>query len=155
MSESKKNAPDFTLPDQNGTLRTLSHQRGTWVLLYFYPKDNTPGCTKQACTLGEAFPQFQKQNIQIWGISTDSIESHKKFAERYHLPLLLLSDHEKTVVNKYGVWQQKKFMGRLYYGIVRTSFLINPQGKIEKIYERVNPSTHAKEVLHDMEKMLP
>lgn len=154
MSEQKQKAIDFTLPDQNGKFHTLSHQRGAWVLLYFYPKDNTPGCTKQACALSDAFPRFQEHTVKIWGISTDSIASHKKFAEKYHLPFTLLADNEKRVVEMYGVWQKKKFMGREYMGTVRTSFLVNPSGEIEKIYSKVNPLTHAQEVLRDLEKMV-
>lgn len=154
MLEQKQKAIDFTLLDQDAIPHTLSHQRGTWVLLYFYPKDNTPGCTKQACGLSDTFPRFQEHSVKIWGISTDSIASHKKFAEKYHLPFTLLADSERQVVEMYGVWQKKKFMGREYMGTVRTSFLVNPSGEIEKIYSKVNPLTHAQEVLGDLEKMV-
>ena len=143
-------APDFTLLDQDGTAHSLNDEKGKWVLLYFYPKDNTPGCTKQACALRDEFPAFEKLNCTVFGISVDSVISHKKFAEKFSLPFTLLSDTEKNIVEAYGVWQKKKLAGREYLGIVRTSFLINPNGKIAKIYERVNPETHAIEVLQDV-----
>lgn len=143
-------APDFTLLDQNGITHSLNAEKGKWVLLYFYPKDNTPGCTKQACALRDEFPAFEKLNCTVFGISVDSVISHKKFAEKFSLPFTLLADTGKNVVEAYGVWQKKKLAGREYLGIVRTSFLINPNRKIAKIYERVNPETHATEVLQDL-----
>lgn len=146
-------SPDFTLPDQNGIDRSLSQYLGNWVLIYFYPKDDTPGCTKEACSLGELSPDFQKLNAIILGISVDSVKSHKKFADKYKLPFTLLSDQEKKVVAIYGVWQKKKFMGKEYMGIARTSFLIDPEGKIAKIYEDVKPEIHAAEVLKDLSEM--
>src|SRR5579872_6832098 len=145
-------APDFTLPDQDGKEHTLSHHRGQWVLLYFYPKDDTPGCTKEACMIRDAFPTFRKVKAKVLGISVDSVASHKKFAEKYELPFTLLADIEKSVVEKYGVWGKKKFMGREYDGTLRTSFLIDPEGKIVKIYENVKPPSHAEEVLQDLQE---
>lgn len=145
-------APDFTLKDQNENEHSLSDERGKWVLIYFYPRDNTPGCTKQACTLGEAFPDFKKLNCTIFGVSTDSEKSHKKFEEKFDLPFTLLADTEKTMVKDYGVWAPKKFMGREFLGTLRTSFLINPEGKIVKIYEKVKPELHAEEVLTDIKE---
>jgi peroxiredoxin Q/BCP len=142
-------APDFNLPDQDGKLHKLSDYKGKWVLLYFYPKDNTPGCTKEACGIRDEFKNFKNLNIVVLGISADSSESHKKFAQKYKLPFTLLSDESKKVLKKYGVWGKKKFMGKEYEGILRTSFLINPDGKIVKIYEQVKPDIHAKEVLKD------
>ncbi|MDP3769622.1 MAG: thioredoxin-dependent thiol peroxidase [Candidatus Sungbacteria bacterium] len=142
-------APDFTLPDQDGKLHTLSSLKGTRVLLYFYPKDDTPGCTKEACGFRDTFASFKKSNMQIFGISADSVSRHKKFAEKYNLPFPLLSDEKKEVLEKYGVWAEKKFLGKTYMGILRMSFLIAPDGAIEKIYEQVKPDIHATEVLGD------
>lgn len=143
-------APQFTLPDQNGVKHSLSDYRGKWVLIYFYPKDDTPGCTKEACMLRDAFPAFEKLDAVILGISADNEKSHKKFEEKYQLPFTLLSDTEKTVVQAYGVWAPKKFMGREFLGILRTSFLIDPEGNIAKVYENVKPAVHAEEVLVDL-----
>ena len=147
-------ALDFSLPDQDGKLHKLSDYKGKWVLLYFYPKDDTPGCTKEACGIRDEFKNFKSLNIVVLGVSADSQESHKKFSEKYKLPFILLSDESKEVLKKYGVWGKKKFMGKEYEGILRTSFLINPDGKIVKIYEQVNPDTHAKEVLKDFKTNL-
>lgn len=142
-----KMAPDFTLSDQNGKGHSLSDYRSKWVLLYFYPKDDTPGCTKEACSIRDYFPDFRKLRIKVLGVSVDSVASHKKFAQKYNLPFTLLADTENKVVKLYGVLAKKKFMGREYVGILRTSFLINPEGKIDKIYEKVKPEIHAEEVL--------
>jgi len=143
-------APDFTLPDQDGRPHTLSEYRGRWVLLYFYPKDDTPGCTKEACMIRDAFPRFENLNAVVLGVSVDSVASHKKFAEKYKLPFILLADEHKKAVNLYHVWATKQFMGREYDGTLRTSFLIDPEGDIEKIYHDVKPERHAAEVLHDL-----
>lgn len=143
-------APDFELPDQNGDMHKLSDERGKWVLLYFYPKDDTPGCTKEACAIRDNFPDFKKVKAAVLGVSVDSVKSHKKFSEKYKLPFTLLADEEKEVVKLYGVWGKKKFMGREYDGTLRTSFLIDPEGAIAKIYENVKPATHAGEVLADI-----
>jgi peroxiredoxin Q/BCP len=145
-------APDFKLPDQNGDMHQLSLIPRSWVLLYFYPKDDTPGCTLEAQSLEELLPNFQGLDAKVFGISTDSIGSHKKFAEKYNLSFTLLADEDKKVVSLYGVWGNKKFMGKEYEGTMRTSFLINPEGKIEKIYENVKPEVHAAEVLADITK---
>ncbi len=146
-------APDFKLPDQNGKEHKLSDCAGKWVLLYFYPKDDTPGCTKEACGIRDNFPAFKKMKAVVLGVSADSSASHVKFADKYKLPFTLLSDEKKEVLEKYGVWGKKKFMGREYMGISRTSFLINPLGKIAKIYENVKPEIHAEEVLKDLEEI--
>lgn len=143
-------APDFTLLDHDGIAHTLSAHLGSWVLLYFYPKDDTPGCTKQACMLRDALPNFTALDAVVYGISVDSVKSHKKFAEKYGLPFMLLADENKEVVNAYGVWGKKKMMGREYDGIFRTSFLIAPNGTIEKVYENVKPELHAEQVLKDL-----
>lgn len=143
-------APEFSLKDQNEMVHNLHDYRGKWVLLYFYPKDNTPGCTKQACAIRDEFPSFAKLNCVVFGISTDSEKSHKKFEEKFALPFTLLADTEKKVVHDYGVWAPKKFMGREFLGTLRTSFLIDPEGNIAKIYEKVKPEEHADEVLRDL-----
>jgi peroxiredoxin Q/BCP len=146
-------APDFKLADQNGKVHKLSDYRGHWTLMYFYPKDDTTGCTKEACAIRDMMPNFKKLKLQVFGISIDSVKSHKKFEEKYDLPFTLLADEDKKVVEKYGVWGQKKFMGREYMGTLRTSFLVNPEGKIAKIYENVKPEMHANEILEDLKKL--
>jgi peroxiredoxin Q/BCP len=142
-------APDFTLKDQNGETHTLSIYRSQWVLIYFYPRDNTPGCTVEACAIRDRFDEFNKQEINVFGISTDSVKKHANFADKYNLPFTLLADENQVVVNLYGVWGMKKFMGREYMGTNRMSFLIDPAGKIVKIYEKVKPAEHANEILAD------
>lgn len=146
-------APDFALLDQDGKMHTLSDYHGRWVLLYFYPKDDTPGCTKEACMLRDAFPRFEGTHAEVFGVSKDSVASHKKFAEKYDLPFPLLSDVEGSVVEAYGVWQEKTFMGKTHMGIVRSSFLIDPDGIIRKVYEAVKPEVHAEEVLEDLKAL--
>ncbi len=143
-------APDFSLPDQNGTIHLLSSYRGKWVLLYFYPKDNTPGCTIEACAIRDEVKSFDKINAVILGISIDSVASHKRFAGGFDLPFTLLADEHKEVVGRYGVFGERKFMGKTYMGTSRTSFLIDPVGKISKVYGKVKPETHAAEVLADL-----
>lgn len=140
-------APDLSLPDQHNTIHTLSENKGRWVLLYFYPKDETPGCTTEACSIRDNYEKFTKEGIVIWGINTDSVESHKKFAEHHHLPFPLLADEEKKVVTLYGVYHHHQFMG--LPGVMRMSFLISPTGEIVKIYEKVNPSEHVEQILSD------
>jgi len=147
-------APVFSLPDQEGKIHDLKDYKGEWVLLYFYPKDDTPGCTKEACMLRDNFPAFKKLQVHVFGASVDSVKKHAKFAEKYELPFMLLADEEKTLVNDYGVWGKKKFMGREYLGISRVSFLIDPSGNIAKIYEDVKPAEHAQEVLEDIKKFM-
>lgn len=146
-------APGFTLPDQDGKMHTLSDYAGKWVLLYFYPKDDTPGCTKEACAIRDHFPAFGKLGVQVFGVSVDPVKKHKKFADKYKLPFTLLADEEKKLVNDYGVWGKKKFMGREYMGTMRMSFLIDPQGKVAKVYETVKPAEHAEEVLTDLKNL--
>lgn len=143
-------APEFSLPDQNGQPRTLADFLGQWVVLYFYPKDDTPGCTKEACSFRDGFARFKRAGIVVLGVSADSVRKHAKFVEKYELPFLLLADESKVVVEQYGVWAKKKFMGREYMGILRTTFLIDPAGKIAKIYENVKPEEHAEEVLAEV-----
>jgi peroxiredoxin Q/BCP len=153
LPKEKTKAPAFSLSDQNGTTHTLLDYKGKWVLLNFYPKDDTPGCTKEACALRDAFPAFGKLNAVIMGVSADSESKHQKFIDKFSLPFILLADTEKEVVRKYGVWGKKKFMGREYLGINRMSFLIDPKGKIAKVYREVKPAEHAKEVLEDLKAL--
>ena len=146
-------APLFSAFDQEGKKHSLKDYLGSWVVLYFYPKDDTPGCTKEACSFRDNFPKFKKIDATVFGVSIDSVKRHQKFAEKYELPFTLLSDEDKKNVESYGVWQKKKFMGKEYMGIVRTSFLIDPKGKIVKIYEGVKPDTHVEEVLRDLREL--
>jgi len=146
-------AKAFSLPDEQGKTRSLKDYLGSWVILYFYPKDDTPGCTAEACQFRENFPKFKQMKVKVLGVSVDPPKKHKKFIEKYGLPFTLLADEDKSVVNLYGVWGKKKFMGRDYMGIFRTSYLIDPAGKIRKVYENVKPDLHADEVLGDMKEM--
>ncbi|MBI2086681.1 MAG: thioredoxin-dependent thiol peroxidase [Candidatus Zambryskibacteria bacterium] len=143
-------APNFSLPDQDGKTHKLSDYKGKWVLLYFYPKDDTPGCTVEACTIRDQFQDFKKIKAIVLGVSKDSVESHRKFADTYDLPFVLLSDEDKKIIKKYGVWGEKNMAGKKYMGVRRTSFLIGPDGKIKKVYENVKPPKHASEVLSDL-----
>ena len=145
-------APDFSLPDQNNRNHKLSDYQGHLVLLYFYPKDDTPGCNKEACSIQENLTNFQKIKVQVLGISADSVASHQKFSQKFHLTFPLLSDPDKKVINQYGTWGEKSVFGRTFLGIKRTSFLIDRQGKIVKIYENVRPAEHAEEVLEYLKK---
>lgn len=147
-------APDFSLPDQHGVIHTLSQYKGKMVLLYFYPKDDTPGCTKEACNFRDSFSVFKDAKVVVLGISTDSVKSHGKFAFKFDLPFPLLADVERKVVDLYHVWGKKRFMGREYMGTNRVSFLIDSKGMIVKIYENVKPDTHAEEVLKDIQNIM-
>ena len=140
-------APDFTLADKEGRGVTLSGFRGRKVVLYFYPKDNTPGCTRQACAFAGVFAEFQKLNVVVIGISRDSVESHRKFAEKYDLPFILLSDPELQAIQAYGVWQEKKLYGKSSMGVVRTTFIIDEAGMIAEVMPKVKPDTNAADVL--------
>lgn len=146
-------APDFTLPDQSGEQHSLKNYRGNWVLLYFYPRDNTPGCTKEACALRDVKEDFSRLDAVVLGVSTDSAKSHQKFVDKYDLNFTLLADEDKDVVKTYDVWGPKKFMGREFLGTKRMSFLIDPNGNIAKAYEKVKPAQHAEEVLKDLEEL--
>jgi peroxiredoxin Q/BCP len=143
-------AKDFELPDQNGKIHKLSDYKGKWVILYFYPRDNTPGCTKEACVFRDSIDKYQKLDAVILGISKDSVASHRKFAEKYHLNFPILSDETKEVIKEYKSWGTKKFMGREFEGTIRNTYLINPKGEIEKFYEKVNPLTHSDQILKDL-----
>ena len=147
MLEVGTKAPAFTLPDQDGKMVSLKDFKGQKVVLYFYPKDNTPGCTKQACNFGELLPQFREKGAVVLGVSKDSVASHKKFQEKFGLPFTLLSDTELKVIQAYGVWQEKKNYGKVSMGVVRTTFIIDEAGKISHIMPKVKPDTNAAEVL--------
>ena len=140
------------MPDQTGKIHQLSDYLGRWVLVYFYPKDDTPGCTAEACSLRDSFPKFGNAKAVILGVSADSSSSHARFADKYRLNFTLLADEQKQAVKAYGVWGEKSFMGKKYLGISRSSFLIDPAGKIAKVYPKVKPAEHAAEVLKDLEK---
>ena len=147
MLELNTPAPDFTLPDADGKMVSLSDFAGKKVVLYFYPKDNTPGCTRQACAFAENFAEFKNRNIAVIGISKDSVASHRKFADKYNLPFILLADTELSAIQAYGVWQEKKLYGKVSMGVVRTTFIIDEKGMIEKIMPKVKPDTNATEIL--------
>ena len=140
-------APNFALKDKSGNEVSLSDFIGKRVVLYFYPKDNTPGCTRQACAFAGAYEEFKNRGVEVIGISRDSIASHVKFAEKYNLPFVLLSDPELEAIQAYGVWQEKKMYGKLSFGVVRTTFIIDENGIIEKIMPKVKPDTNAEEIL--------
>ena len=147
MLEAGAKAPDFTLPDKNSTPVSLSSFRGRKVVLYFYPKDNTPGCTRQACAFAQSHEAFARKNAVVIGISKDSAASHLKFAEKYALPFVLLSDPDHQVIEAYGAWQEKKLYGKVTMGVVRSTYLIDEQGAIEKVMPKVKPDTNAAELL--------
>ena len=145
-------APEFTLLNKDGAEIKLSDFYGKKVVLYFYPKDSTPGCTRQACAFASAYEQFKSKDIVVIGVSKDSIASHVKFAEKYNLPFILLSDPERKAIEAYGVWQEKKMCGKVGMGVVRTTFIIDENGNIEKIMDKVKPDTNAQEILEYLQK---
>ncbi len=140
-------APTFTLADQNGNQVSLTDFRGKKIVLYFYPRDNTPGCTRQACAFAKAYDAFRREDIVVIGVSRDSVASHQKFVEKYHLPFILLSDPELDAIQKYGVWKEKKLYGKTSMGVARTTFLIDENFNIEYVMEKVKPDTNAHEIL--------
>ncbi|MGN1206984.1 MAG: thioredoxin-dependent thiol peroxidase [Eubacteriales bacterium] len=150
MLEAGMQAPDFTLRDGAGQEVSLSDYRGKKVVLYFYPKDNTPGCTRQACAFAGAYAGFRDKGVQVIGVSRDSVESHRKFAEKYALPFVLLSDPDLQVIQEYGVWGEKKLYGKVSYGVTRTTFLIDEDGTIRKVMRKVKPDTNAQEILAEL-----
>ena len=150
LLEQGTKAPDFTLPDKDGKSVSLSDFLGKKVVLYFYPKDNTPGCTRQACAFASAYNGFKEKNVEVIGISKDSVASHVKFAEKYNLPFILLSDSELEVIKDYGVWQEKKLYGKVSMGVVRTTYVIDEKGFIEKVMPKVKPDTNAEEILAEL-----
>ena len=147
MLEVGTKAPAFTLPDKDGNPVSLSDFAGKKVVLYFYPKDNTPGCTRQACAFAAAYEDFKTMDVVVIGVSKDSAASHQRFAEKHNLPFILLSDPELTAIQAYGVWQEKKLYGKVSMGVVRTTFIIDEAGNIEKIMPKVKPDTNAADIL--------
>ncbi len=143
-------APDFSLPDANGNVVNLADLRGRQVVLYFYPRDNTPGCIKEACGFRDSYAQFQACNIAVYGVSTDDAKSHEKFSTKYNLPFPLLVDEGGKVAATYDSYGLKKFMGKEYLGVSRNTFVIGPDGRIEKIYRKVKPEPHAGQILTDL-----
>lgn len=150
MLEKGTKAPEFSLPDQNGVNHSLKDYRGKKVILYFYPKDNTPGCTKQACGFGELYPQFTEKGAVIIGVSKDSVASHKKFEEKYGLPFILLSDADLSCIKAYDVWQEKKNYGKVSMGVVRTTYLIDENGIIVKVFGKVNAAENPAQMLEEI-----
>ena len=150
MLEVGTKAPDFSLPDQNGNVHTLEEYRGKKVILYFYPKDNTPGCSKQACGFGELYPQFVEKGAVVLGVSKDSVASHKRFEEKYGLPFTLLSDTELSCIQAYDVWKEKKMYGKVGMGVVRTTYLINENGIIEIAYDKVTAADNPAQMLGEL-----
>ena len=142
---------DFVLPDQQDKQRRLSDYKGKWIVLYFYPRDNTPGCTKEACSFRDQLEQFKRQGVVILGVSKDSVASHAKFSAKYRLSFPILSDEDKRVIKAYRAWGRKKFMGREFSGIIRKTYLIDPDFTIRKVYPKVNPLIHAREILDDVQ----
>lgn len=147
-------APDFILPDQNGKVHKLADYKGKWVLVYFYPNDDTPGCTKEACSFRDNFAEFKKRGVTVLGISKNTVKSHTKFANKYSLNFPILSDESLETIKAYGAWGRKKFMGREFEGTFRNSYLINPKGEIVKTYEGVKPDKHVTEILEDVSALL-
>ena len=150
MLEVGTKAPGFTLPDQNGEQRSLSDYKGQKVILYFYPKDNTSGCTKQACAFGDLYPQFREKGAVVLGVSKDSVASHKRFEEKYGLPFTLLSDVDKTVIQAYDVWKEKKLYGKVSFGVVRTTYLIDEDGIIVKAFGKVKAADNPAQMLGEI-----
>lgn len=150
MLEIGTKAPNFTLKDKNGNDVSLSDFLGKKVVLYFYPKDNTPGCTRQACAFAGAYKQFEAKGVEVIGISKDSVASHVKFVEKYDLPFVLLSDPDRIAIEAYGVWQEKKMCGKVSMGVVRTTFIIDEDGTIEKVMPKVKPDTNAADILAEL-----
>lgn len=146
-------APDFALPDESGQIHRLSDYRGRVVVLYFYPKDNTPGCTKEACGFRDDYADYQAAGVMVIGVSPDPPERHARFKLKYNLPFVLLSDPEHQVLEKYGAWGLKKAYGREYYGVLRVTYVIDPEGIIRKVYPKVKPAEHSKQVLEDLRAM--
>ena len=147
MLEVGTKAPDFTLKNQEGQEVSLSQFAGKRVVLYFYPRDNTPGCTRQACGFAQNYEGFTKRDVVVIGVSKDSVASHLKFVQKYELPFVLLSDPDLEAIQAYGVWQEKKLYGKVSMGVVRTTYIIDPQGVIEKVMPKVKPDTNAAEIL--------
>lgn len=154
MLDTGTKAPAFTLKDQNEQEHSLSDYVGKWVVLYFYPKDDTPGCTKEACTIAEVYDEFANRGVAVLGVSSDNPASHKKFAEKYKLPFTLLSDEDVSMMKSYKAWRRKTLFGRKFMGTLRITYLINPEGVIVKAYPKVTPADHALQLLNDLKSMM-
>ncbi len=146
-------AKEFSLPDQTGTIRKLIDYKGKWIVLYFYPKDDTPGCTKEACNFRDNMEVYNKRDVVVIGVSKDTVESHKKFSDKYKLNFPILSDPEKKVIREYGAWGKKSFMGKTFEGTLRNTYLIDPLGNVAKAYEKVNPLVHSTQILKDLDNL--
>lgn len=151
MIQIGQKAPDFTLPDQMGKNHSLANYKGAWVIVYFYPKDDTPGCTIEACKFRDAKSVYEKNHVVVLGISKDTVDSHKKFSEKFQLPFPILSDVNHVVIEQYGAWAPKKFMGKEFLGILRKTILIDPKGMIRKIYDKVDVNEHADQIIEDIQ----
>lgn len=147
-------APAFNLVDEVGNKHRLSDYKGQWLVIYFYPKDDTPGCTKEACGIAEVYDEFAKMGVKVFGISKDSPASHLKFKEKYHLPFTLLSDESTAMIEKYGVWKEKSMYGKTFMGIDRITYIIDPAGKVAKVYPKVSPADHALKLLNDLRTLI-
>jgi len=154
MLKENDKAPQFTVPDQNGDNVSLSDFKGKWIILYFYPKDMTPGCTIEACNFRDEYSVFQQKDIVVLGVSKDSVARHKKFEGKHDLPFPLLSDENGNICEDYGIWQEKSLYGKKYMGIVRATFIINPKGIITKVYPKVKVKEHVAEILTDLENLM-
>ena len=153
MLEIGTKAPGFSLADQDNANHSLADYAGKYVLLYFYPKDDTPGCTKEACAIADVYNDFNRLGLQVLGVSKDTPASHKKFAQKYNLPFALLSDTELEVAKAYDAWQEKSMYGKSFMGVSRISYLIDPEGRISRVYPKVDPASHALEILKDLKEM--
>ena len=154
MLEAGEMAPNFRLPDQNGEVHGSKDFKGMWLVIYFYPKDNTPGCTKEACNFRDNHRAIRKLGAEVVGVSVDSVKKHARFVAKFDLPFTLLADEEQKMVNDYGVWGLKKFMGREYMGTNRMTFIVDPKGKIAKVYPKVKAAVHGDEVLGDLKELV-
>jgi peroxiredoxin Q/BCP len=154
MLEINTKAPSFKLPDENGQVHTLADYKGKWLVIYFYPKDDTPGCTKEACVIGEVYGEFAKLEVSVLGVSKDTSSSHLAFKEKYKLPFTLLSDESTRTIARYGAWQERSLYGRKFMGTARVTYIIDPKGRVAKVYSRVSPATHALQLLKDLRTLL-
>lgn len=153
MLNTRDIAPDFTLLDQDEQVHSVSKEKGKWLLVYFYPKDDTPGCTKEACAIRDVYEDFNRMGVTVFGVSKDSPHSHKQFSLKYGLPFTLLSDEKGEMIEAYGAWGEKKMFGKSFMGILRVSYLIDPNGTIAKVYPDVDPANHALEILKDLKEL--
>lgn len=147
-------APAFELADETGKTHRLADYKGQWLVIYFYPKDDTPGCTKEACTIAEIYDEFAALGVKVFGVSKDSPASHAKFKDKYHLPFTLLSDESTKMIEEYGVWKEKSMYGKTFMGINRITYIISPEGKVVKVYPKVSPADHALELLADLRSFI-